>query len=78
MNHQILMLFLFRFGSEEKSYLRKTKSYARNPCLFLRSNAFDGLLVQLSNTKDDTVTIVTTQRLPESTLDHAQLVVDRA
>ncbi len=46
--------------------------------LQLRSNDFDGLPVQLSNTKDDLVTIVTTQRLPESTLNHAQLVVDRA
>lgn len=46
--------------------------------LQLRSTDFDGLPVQLSNTKDDTITIVTTQRLPERTLVHAELVVDRA
>jgi len=46
--------------------------------LQLRSSDFDGLPVQLSNTKDDVVTIVVNPRLPEHTLDRAQLVVDRA
>ena len=30
--YQILTLFFLRFGSTEKSFLRKTKSYARNSC----------------------------------------------
>jgi len=46
--------------------------------LQLQSTDFDGLPVELSNTKEETVTIVTTQRLPDSTLARAQLVVDRA
>jgi hypothetical protein len=44
----------------------------------LKSSDFDHLPVELSNTKDDRVTITTTQRLPERTLTYAHLVIERA
>ncbi|GLV59834.1 hypothetical protein KDH_66580 [Dictyobacter sp. S3.2.2.5] len=44
----------------------------------LQSADFDHLLVELSNTKDDRVTITTTQRLPDRTLSCARLVIERA
>ena len=46
--------------------------------LQLRSIDFEQLPVQLSNTKDETITIITMQRLPDQTLASASLVVDRA
>jgi hypothetical protein len=44
----------------------------------LKSSDFDHLPVELSNTKDDCITITTTQRLPERTLSYAHLVIERA
>lgn len=44
----------------------------------LKSSDFDRLPVELSNTKDDRVTITTIQRLPERTLSSAHLVIERA
>ena len=44
----------------------------------LKSSDFDHLPVELSNTKDDRITITTTQRLPERTLSYAHLVIERA
>ncbi len=44
----------------------------------LKSSDFDRLPVELSNTKDNVITITTTQRLPERTLAHAHLVIERA
>jgi len=42
------------------------------------SDLVNPLPVELSGTKDDTVTITVTQRLTEDTLTSAQLVIDRA
>jgi superfamily I DNA and/or RNA helicase len=58
--------------------LERSWDLADGTDLQLRSNDFDTLSVQLSSTNDDVITIVTGQRLPASTLDHAQLVADRA
>jgi hypothetical protein len=47
--------------------------------LFLVSSALaQPLPVKLSHTNDTVITITTSQRLPRETLDHAELVVDRA
>lgn len=44
----------------------------------LKSADFDHLLVELLGTKDESIMIMTTQRLPASTLSHATLSIERA